>query len=232
VVRFDHVRTHCRTSLGGPSVKFATLTVGPFRENSYVVVDDTTNRAVLIDPGDEPERLIALVEKSGATLDAIWLTHGHLDHIGGIAGVRRRWPVPVYLHAEDLPLYERAEQQAAMYGVSFEQPEPPEHTMVEGDVMRVGELEFDVLHTPGHSPGHVIFKRGDIVFGGDLLFAGSIGRTDLPLSDAARMEESLARICEFDDATVFHPGHGPRTTLGQERATNGFLNGAARILRR
>ena len=88
------------------------------------------------------------------------------------------------------------------------------------------------MHTPGHAPGHVVFRHGDTMFGGDLLFAGSIGRTDLPLADPAQMEESLARICELDDATVVHPGHGPSTTIGRERATNGFLTGAARIVRR
>lgn len=213
-------------------MRIRSLTVGPFQENTYLVVDETTNRAVLIDPGDEAERLIEMVERSGAMLDAIWLTHAHIDHIGGIKGVRERWPVPVHLHREDLPVYARGTQQAELYGLDFEQPDPPDTIIAEGDVLRVGSLGFEVVHTPGHAPGHVIYKHGDTVFGGDLLFAGSIGRTDMPFCDPAKMEESLARICEFDDATTFHPGHGPHTTIGRERATNGFLNGAARILRR
>jgi glyoxylase-like metal-dependent hydrolase (beta-lactamase superfamily II) len=213
-------------------VKIDVRTVGPFQENCYLVVDDSTNHAVLVDPGDEGARLVAMVRDSGAVLDAIWLTHAHIDHIGGIAGVRRRWPVPVHLHAEDLPIYARGTTQAAMYGLPFEQPDDPDMMIEEGDVLHVGNLAFDVMHVPGHAPGHVLFKHGDIVFGGDLLFAGSIGRTDMPFCDPEKMERSLARICDFDDATTFHPGHGPHTTIGRERATNGFLNGAARIPRR
>jgi hydroxyacylglutathione hydrolase len=212
-------------------MKFNVRAVGPFEENTYIVVDEATNRAVLIDPGAEPEEIAAMVRESGATLDAIWLTHAHLDHIGAIAGVRRQWKVPVHLHPDDLPLYERATDQADVYGVAFEQPENPDVELSDGDVLHVGGLRFEVIHTPGHSPGHVVFRSEDMVFGGDLLFAGSIGRTDFPLSDPRRMSASLARICELDDATIIHPGHGPSTTIGKERATNPFLAGIDAVVR-
>lgn len=213
-------------------MKIEWRTVGAFQENSYLVVDPATRRAVLVDPGAEPEQLIQMVRASGATLDAIWLTHAHIDHIGAIAGVKRVWDVPIYLHPADRPLYDRGAMQAAVYGLAFEQPPAPDHSLVEGDVLSVGSLDFDVLHLPGHAPGHVAFVRQGTMLGGDLLFAGSIGRTDLPLSDPERMVESLDRVAALPEETVVYPGHGPATSIGQERGTNPFLTGVARVVRR
>jgi hydroxyacylglutathione hydrolase len=208
-----------------------SATVGPFQENTWLIVDPEAARAVLVDPGDEPERLIGMVQASGATLEAIWLTHAHLDHIGGIAGVRRRWPVPVLLHPLDAKLYERGAAQAAMYGLPFEQPAPPDGELADAMRLHVGGLEFEVLHLPGHSPGHVVFHGEGVLIGGDLLFAGSIGRTDFPGSDPAAMQRSLARVAEFPPETVVHPGHGLSTTIGEELQSNPFLNGVARVKR-
>jgi glyoxylase-like metal-dependent hydrolase (beta-lactamase superfamily II) len=209
-----------------------SLTVGPFQENTYLVVDDASRHAVLVDPGDEPARLLELIAQSGATLDAIWITHGHPDHVGGIEGVRRLHPVPVYLHPLDRPLYARAGEAAAEFGVRIEQPEPPDRTLAEGDVLAVGGARFAVLHTPGHAPGHVVFHGHGVLLGGDLLFRGSIGRTDLPFSSGADMDASLARVAALPGATTVYPGHGPPTTIDEELASNPFLNGTALPVRR
>jgi hydroxyacylglutathione hydrolase len=204
-------------------VKIEWVTVGPFQENSYLVWDEATKRGVLIDPGDEAPRILRMVRDAGVALDAIWLTHGHLDHVGAIAAIKRERDVPVWQHKADLVLHRRASAQAAFYGLPFEQPPDPDGELAEGDLLCVGESRFTVRHTPGHSPGHVIFVGAQVVIGGDLLFAGSIGRTDLPLSNPEAMDASLALVAALDPELAVYPGHGPPTRIGTELASNPFL---------
>jgi hydroxyacylglutathione hydrolase len=214
-------------------VRIDVRTVGPFQENCYLVVDDATNRAVLIDPGDDGEELVRMVRQSGAELEAIWLTHAHIDHIGGIAEVRRHYDVPVHLHPLDLPYYTQLSARAAqMYGVAFEQPEGPDVELADGAVLSCGDLRFTVMHVPGHAPGLVSFNGHGVALSGDLLFAGSIGRTDLPLSNPFDMDASLTRFGALPADTVVYPGHGAATTLGEEKRSNPFLAGRARTVKR
>jgi len=206
------------------------VTVGPFQENCYLVVDEASGRAALVDPGDEGARVAKLVRDSGAALEAIWLTHAHIDHIGAVAAVKREWDVPVFLHPADRWFYENGTRQAEMYGLPFEDPPPFERTLADGGVLELGELRFSVLHTPGHAPGLCVFHGHGVALAGDLIFAGSIGRTDLPLSDPRAMQRSLQRaLAELADGTVVYPGHGPVTTMAAERASNPFLTGALRV---
>ena len=211
-------------------MKISSYTVGPFQENAYLVVDESARECVFIDPGEEGERLLKAIKASGATLKAIWLTHAHLDHVGAVAAIKRVYDVPVYLHPLDRPLYDRADRQAAAYGLPFEQPPAPDRELAEGDTVTVGNIAFEVMHVPGHAPGHVIFHREDIAFVGDLVFAGSIGRTDLPGSNPQDMTESLERISTLNPELALYPGHGPATTLERELFSNPFLNGGARAL--
>jgi hydroxyacylglutathione hydrolase len=213
-------------------VKIETFVVGAFQENAYLLVDESSGGAVLIDPGDEGDTLLAAIRDGGWTLEAIWLTHAHLDHIGGIAEIRRAVDVPIYLHPADLPVYAYAPMVAQRYGLPFELGPTPERPLQEGDRMSLGAMGFDVWHMPGHAPGHVIFHGHGVVFGGDVLFAGSVGRTDLPLSDGNAFQQTLARMTTLPSETVVLPGHGSETTIGEEVATNPFLTGLARPLRR
>ena len=216
----------------GAAVKVQTFTVGAFQENCYLLVDDRTNRAVIVDPGSEGERLVEAVDRSGATLEAVWITHAHVDHVGAIAAIKQRWDVPVYLHPLDRRLYEAAGRQAQVYNVPFEEPPPPDREFADGQQVTVGDVELAVMHAPGHSPGHVVIHGDGIALVGDCLFAGSIGRTDLPFSNPPQLAASLEKISALAPETVVYPGHGMDTTIGEERVSNPFLNGSARIVGR
>jgi hydroxyacylglutathione hydrolase len=207
-----------------------TQAVGPFFKNGFVVGCETTREAVLIDPGDEVASLLAFAEQEKLSIRHILLTHAHVDHVTGVAAAKRALGVQVFLHRDDLFLYERAVQSGAMFGLQVE-PQPPIDVYYSaGQVISFGEYEARPHHTPGHCPGGVCLQigkkgtTGNDLFVGDTLFAGSIGRTDLPGGDYQTLIASIRNVLfAFGDAAIVYPGHGPTTTIGQERRTNPFL---------
>jgi len=204
------------------------LTNGMFAENCYIVADRASGDAVLVDPGEEAQVFLARLRSEGLQLRAIWLTHAHLDHVAGIPEIKAEVDVPVWLHADDRVLYDHAPEQARMLlGMEFPTLPPPDRTIVPGEAMRVGGCEFAVRHVPGHSRGSVAFLADGVAIVGDVLFAGSVGRVDLPGGDGPTLLASIRDVLlPLADETVVYSGHGPETTIGRERRTNPFLTGA------
>ena len=208
------------------------LTNGAFAENCYVVADRAVGEAVLVDPGEEAELFLARLQAERLRLTAVWLTHAHLDHVLGVATVRERTGVPVWLHPADRPLYDHVPDQArALVGVVLDPLPPPDHDIVPGLPLAAGGHTFEVRHVPGHSPGSVALVGDGVALVGDVLFAGSVGRTDLPGGNSGQLLTSIrTQLLTLPDETVVYPGHGPETTIGRERATNPFLSGAVRLV--
>lgn len=203
--------------------------VAPFYKNGFVVGCNRTREAVLIDPGDEVDELLGAVRDLDVDVQAILLTHAHVDHITGVAAAKEAFDVPVYLHRDDQFLYDMAVQQGAMFGFKVRQP-PPVDEDYGPEPFAFGDYEARAHHTPGHCPGGVclaIGKRGETaghLFVGDTLFAGSIGRTDLPGGDYGVLMRSITGVLfPLGDEAIVHPGHGPDTTIRRERTTNPFV---------
>lgn len=204
----------------------------PFHKNGYVLACRTTRQGVLVDPGDEVEQLLRVVAEEKLTIRRILLTHAHVDHVSGTARAKAATGAPIVLHRADLPIYERAVEQGAFFGLDVEAPPPVDEFYDLSTPIEFGLLAARVLHTPGHTPGGVCLLVGPAgqtgvgVFAGDTLFAESIGRTDLPGGDYDALMTSIRDVLLVlpDDLPVY-PGHGPATTIGRERRSNPFLSG-------
>jgi hydroxyacylglutathione hydrolase len=213
-----------------------TIPVGLLQCNCTIIGDPKTREALVIDPGDEVSRILDLLGRHKLTVKAIVSTHAHIDHVGGLCKLHKFTGAPVMMHRDDIPLYHGMDVQAAFLGVAPPEVGEIDQLLTDGDVLQWGSLAAQVMHTPGHSPGSVSLylpqEAGQVsstapppqLYAGDTLFAGSIGRTDLWGGSMEQILDSLrSRLLQLPDETVVHPGHGPLTTIGEERETNPFL---------
>ncbi len=209
-----------------PEIK--ALAVGPLQVNCYLVACPASSEALVIDPGDEGERIVAAVKDAGWRVVGIVNTHGHFDHVGANRFLVEATGAPLLIHEADLPLLQKAQQHAQVYGLHAEPSPTPGRLLRDGDEVACGTLRCRVIHLPGHSPGGIALLCGQHLFCGDVLFAGSIGRTDLPGGDHRTLVNGIrTRLWCLPGGTVVHPGHGPDTTIARERQSNPFVAGLA-----
>ena len=204
------------------------LTVGPFQENCYVVGDEETGEGAIIDPGDEAARIALAVEQTNLEITQILITHAHIDHVGAVAALVDEYGCPVLMHAEAEPMLGQLPTQAMMMGLRFGEVPTVDRHIKDEEVIEVGGLQLRSLYTPGHAPGHIAFyiESEGLLLSGDALFAGSVGRVDLPGGSMEVLMRSIEeRLLTLPDETRVYPGHGPETTIGNERVHNPFLQG-------
>jgi hydroxyacylglutathione hydrolase len=208
-------------------MRYVVVPVTPFQQNCAIVWCSETMRGAVVDPGGDPERILRAADDNGVALEKIMLTHGHLDHAGGAVGLAKRLTLPIEgPHVGDKFWLDGMEQQCRVFGVPNMPAFTPDRWLTAGDQVTVGSLGFEVRHCPGHTPGHVIFFNADarLALVGDVLFAGSIGRTDFPGGDYDTLIRSIReQLLPLGDDVAFIPGHGPMSTLGEERRTNPFV---------
>ncbi len=206
---------------------FHVMSVTLFSANCILVTDPASRDTVIVDPGGEPDRIAREIRARNLKPVAICLTHGHVDHVSGATSLKQTFQVPVYLHPGDRLLASQVPMQCRMFGIPVEKTPEVDHPLDEGQLLSLGSVALRVLHTPGHSPGSVCFlaeQDPPVLLSGDLLFAGSIGRTDLPGGNGEAMMQSLRRVSEMEPRMKVIPGHGPATTIGSERRSNPFIN--------
>ncbi|MDR5695846.1 MAG: MBL fold metallo-hydrolase [Armatimonadota bacterium] len=203
------------------------IVVGPLASNCYIIGDEEARCGIVVDPGDDAPLILEAIERLGLEIEAIVATHGHFDHIGAVGSVRERTGAPFLAHSQEQEAIASARIRAQLFaGLDIPETPPPDRLLEEGDLLSAGRYTLRVAHAPGHSPGHIVLLGDNVAFVGDVLFAGSIGRTDLPGGDYRELLRSISRVLlPLPDETMVYPGHGPVTTIGQERLSNPFLIG-------
>lgn len=208
-------------------IRIESLTLGPFQSNCHIVACERTGEAVIFDACDEAPRILATVRAMNVNVKAVINTHAHIDHVSGLPGVVDALGVPVFMHKDDVPVYDALEQTAMMFGLAVPRQVDIHRWLEEGETIRIGELGGRVMRMPGHTPGHIIVVFDKTIppraIVGDVIFQGSIGRTDLPLGDHNAMMKTLRRLLPMPDDMILYSGHGPETTIGAEKRFNPFL---------
>jgi hydroxyacylglutathione hydrolase len=197
--------------------------VGPLENNCFILADDKSREAFIVDPGDEPERILDFINENKLKVKYIVCTHAHFDHVGAVPETKGETNALVVLHHDDIEIYRNAKYQASFFGFELDSLPEPDILVTDGDQLSIGSLTFMIIHTPGHTPGGICLYGEGILITGDTLFAGSVGRTDLHGGDTRRLRESAKRLMVLDDDVRVLPGHGPESTVGFERKNNFFL---------
>lgn len=204
-------------------MKIDNIVVGALQVNCFIAYDEDSLDAIVVDPGDEAEKIISFLEEKKLKVSSIVCTHAHFDHVGAVRRLKEKTGAPVLLHKGDLDIYMRADKQGKLWGFHIEQQPEPDTYIVEGDEIAVGRFRLKVLHTPGHSPGGICLSGDGVIFTGDTIFAGSVGRTDFPGGSLTELKRSFSRIIALPSETRIFSGHGPMTTVKDEREDNFFV---------
>ncbi len=199
-----------------------SVVVGPLQVNCFIIADEASKKALVIDPGDEPDRIMDIIKENGLEVEYIVCTHGHFDHVGAVSDLKKDTGAKVLIHKEESEIYDAAKDMAAFWGYELDPLPDPDILAGDGDIIRAGNLSFEIFHTPGHSPGGICLYGYGIVITGDTLFAGSVGRTDFHGGDMQKLKSSFKRLMTLPENIQVLTGHGPDTTIGREKRENMF----------
>ncbi len=202
-----------------------SLSVGPLENNCFIIANEGTGESLLVDPGDEPDRILDVINENEFKVKYLVCTHAHFDHVGAVPEIKKETNAKIVIHRDEVSIYEKVPDLSALFGFEIDPLPEPDILVLEGDQLVVGDLKFQILHTPGHSPGGICLYGEGIIITGDTIFAGSVGRTDLYGGDIEKLKKSIKRLMTLPEEVKIFPGHGPQSTIGYERNNNLFYRG-------